>query len=210
MSSIPARLAAAFVAVATAVLLAGCGGTEDSAGEGGGSGIPETAVITGEPAGYNADDVAFATNMIPHHQQAIELSNLVPDHSTNPELASLAGQIAATQQPEINIMNVFLVQWNENPDIGVDSDGEGHAGHGQTMQGMVDDATIAKLESLRGPEFDRLWLQSMISQHQGAVAMAKSEIADGKNVDAIAVAETIVAGQDAQIGQMTRMLEGMS
>jgi uncharacterized protein (DUF305 family) len=49
----------------------------------------------------------------------------------------------------------------------------------------------------------------MIGQHQGAVAMAKAEISDGKNVDAIAVAETIVTGQDAEIGQMTRMLEGM-
>ena len=208
MRSTPARLAAAFAAVATAVLLAGCSAPEDSADDGGGSGIPETAVITGEPAGYNADDVAFATNMIPHHKQAIELSNLVPDRSTNPELAALAGQIAATQQPEINIMNVFLVQWNENPEAGVDSDGEGHAGHGQAMQGMVDDATMTRLESLRGTEFDTLWLESMISHHQGAIEMAKAEIANGENIDAIAMAETMVRMQEAEIGQMKQMLEG--
>ena len=103
---------------------------------------------------------------------------------------------------------MFLVQWNENPENragpGADDDSLDPA-----MAGMVDDATIAKLESLRGPEFDKLWLQSMINHHRAAVAMAKSEISDGKNVDAIAVAETMVSGQDAEIGQMTRMLEGM-
>src|SRR5262249_9511455 len=67
-------------------------------------------VITGQPAGYNADDVAFATNMIPHHQQAVELSALVPDRSTNAQLVALAQQISAAQQPEINVMKVFLVQ----------------------------------------------------------------------------------------------------
>ena len=51
-------------------------------------------MITGEPAGFNAADVAFATNMIPHHQQAVELAALVPDRSTNPELVPLASQIS--------------------------------------------------------------------------------------------------------------------
>ena len=139
--------------------------------------------------------------MIPHHEQAIELSKLVPDRSTNPDLVALASQIASVQQPEINIMNVFLVQWNENPEAGI-YPGDGHAGHGQTMQGMVDDATMAKLESLKGVEFDRLWLQSMISHHQGAIEMAKAEIANGKNIDAIAMATTIVKTQQAEIEQM--------
>ena len=76
---------------------------------------PTSPPITGQPAGFNADDVAFATNMIPHHEQAVELSAMVPDHSTNPELIALANQISAAQQPEINAMKVFLVQWNENP-----------------------------------------------------------------------------------------------
>lgn len=208
MSYIPARLGAALAAVVAAVFLAGCGGAEDSASAGGGPEIPETPVISGEPAGYNADDVSFATNMVPHHKQAIELAELVPDRSTNPEMAALASQITATQQPEINIMNVFLVQWNENPEAGGDSGGEGHAGHGQSMQGMVDDATMTRLESLRGTEFDTLWLESMISHHQGAIEMAKAEIANGENVDAIAMAKTMVAAQEAEIGQMKQMLEG--
>lgn len=160
-------------------------------------------VITGEPAGFNADDVAFVTNMIPHHQQAVELSALVPDRSTDPELAALAQRISAAQQPEIETMKVFLVQWKENPDTG-----SGHGGHGSTMQGMVDEATMTKLVSLNGAEFDTLWLESMISHHQGAIEMAKAEIANGENVDAKRLAQTIVDTQQAEIGQMNQMLGG--
>jgi uncharacterized protein (DUF305 family) len=197
-------------ALAALCLLVACGGG-DSTGDGPTSGeATDTPVITGEPAGYNSADVTFATTMVPHHQQAIEMSTMAVERSIDPELIALANQIIATQQPEVNILNVFLVQWNENPENRTGGGDVAEDTPEPSVPGMVDDATIAKLESLRGPEFDRLWLQSMISHHQGAVAMAKSEIADGKNVDAIAVAETIVAGQDAQIGQMTRMLEGMS
>ena len=132
---------------------------------------------------------------------------MVPDRSTNAELIALAQQISAAQQPEINVMKVFLVQWNEgagNPD---DQD-SGHAGHGSTMQGMVDAATMTQLESMNGAEFDKLWLESMISHHQGAIEMAKAEIANGDNVDAKALAKNIVTTQEAEIGQMKQMLGG--
>ena len=102
-------------------------------------------------------------------------------------------------------MKVFLVQWNENPDSGCRHDG--HGGHG-AMQGMVDDATMARLESLRGAEFDTLWLESMIGHHRGAIEMAKAEIANGDNADAKAMAKTIVTAQQAEIDQMKQMLGG--
>jgi uncharacterized protein (DUF305 family) len=202
MTSIAARLAAVVVAAAaTALFVSSCGGpaadgqpTHQNADE---------PVITGQPAGYNADDVAFATNMIPHHQQAVELSAMVPDRSTNPDLIALANQISAAQQPEIDVMKVFLVQWNENPD-----NNSGHAGHGGTMAGMVDAATMAKLQALNGAEFDKLWLESMITHHQGAIEMAKAEVANGDNVDAKALANNIVTAQEADIGQMKQMLGG--
>ena len=142
---------AALAALTTALFLSSCStSASDSHAD-----HPQTdqPVITGQPAGYNADDVAFATNMIPHHQQAVDLSAMVPDRSTNAGLVALADQISAAQQPEINVMKVFLVQWNENPDTN-----SGHAGHGSTTQGMVDAATMTKLESLNGEEFDELWL----------------------------------------------------
>ncbi|MGE0221558.1 DUF305 domain-containing protein, partial [Mycolicibacterium sp.] len=99
---------------------------------------------------------------------------------------------------------VFLVQWNENPETNTDD----HTGHEQSMPGMVDDATMARLESLQGAEFDTLWLQSMIAHHEGAVQMAEAEVQRGENVDAIAIARTMVSAQEAEIGQMKQMLEG--
>jgi uncharacterized protein (DUF305 family) len=201
MTSVAARVAALFVAVAAALFLSSCGGSSSDGHTD--RKTTDEPVITGQPAGYNADDVAFATNMIPHHQQAVELSAMVPDRSTNAELITLAQQISAAQQPEINVMKVFLVQWNENPDAS-----SGHAGHSDTMQGMVDAATMTKLQSLQGAEFDKLWLESMISHHQGAIEMAKAELANGDNVDAKGLAKNIVATQEAEIGQMKQMLGG--
>jgi uncharacterized protein (DUF305 family) len=201
MTSIKAWVVAILAGMSAALFLSACGGSgADDHSEHKQTDAP---VITGQPAGYNADDVAFATNMVPHHQQAVELSALVADRSTNPQLVALANQISAAQQPEINVMKVLLVQWNENPDTN-----SGHAGHGNTMQGMVDEATMSKLKSLNGAEFDKLWLESMISHHQGAIEMAKAEIANGDNVDAKSLAQSIVTTQEAEIGQMKQMLGG--
>ena len=195
------RLFAVLAAAAAALFLSSCSGAQTD----GQTQHPKSdePVITGQPAGYNADDVAFATNMIPHHQQAVELSALVPERSTNADVIALAQKISAAQQPEIEVMKVFVVQWNQNPESG-----SGHGGHGNTMQGMVDDATMTKLKSLNGAAFDKLWLDSMISHHQGAIEMAKAEIANGDNVDAKALAKNIVTTQEAEIGQMKQMLGG--
>ena len=196
------RPLAALVALTAALFLSSCStSASDSHAD-----HPQT-VITGQPAGYNVDDVVFATNMIPHHQQAVNLSAMVPDRSTNAGLVGLANQISAAQQPEINVMKVFLVQWTEGTGNPTSSD-SGHGGHGSTMQGMVDAATMAKLESLNGAEFDKLWLESMISHHQGAIEMAKAELANGDNVDAKSLATNIVTTQEAEIGQMKQMLGG--
>lgn len=195
------RLAAALTVLTVALSVSSCGGPASD-------GRPEhkptdQPVITGQPAGYNADDVTFATAMIPHHQQALQMSALVADRTTNQKIIALANQISAAQQPQIEAMKVFLVQWKENPDAN-----SGDPGHGSAMTGTVDEATMAKLRSSTGTEFDQLWLQSMIGHHRAAVAMAQAEIADGRNVDAIALAKNIVNTQEAEIGQMTQLLGG--
>ena len=200
------KIPAALAAVATALFLSGCGAaTKDAHTDHPAS---DTAVISAAPAGFDADDVAFATNMIPHHQQAVELAAMVPDRSTNPQLVALASQISGAQQPEIDTMKAFLVQWNENP-----QDSSGHDGHGAMadhgdMAGMVDDATMAKLQTLQGTEFDTLWLNSMIGHHQGAIEMAKAELANGQNVDAKTLAQQIITAQQGEIDQMQKMLAG--
>jgi len=162
--------------------------------------VHSSGMSTGAVAAHDADDIQFAQLMIPHHQQAIEIAAIVPGRSTNPTVIALAEKIAAEQQPEISTMKAMLVQW----DVKLESHESGHAG--MAMQGMVDDATMVKLDNLRGADFDTLWLQSMISHHQGAIAMAKTEIADGTSADLIALAKDIVTAQQAEIDQMKQMV----
>jgi uncharacterized protein (DUF305 family) len=196
MTSTSTRIVAGIGALTTIVVLSSCSKTEDH------SAPASSAATTSEQvAAHNAHDVMFAQMMIPHHQQAVELSALVPDRSTNPAVVKLAATISGEQQPEITAMKALLVQWEVDPNTASD-----HSD--MPMDGMVDDATMAKLQSLKGAEFDTLWLQSMISHHQGAIAMAGGEAAGGQNVDMIAMAEKIVTAQQAEIDQMKQMLGG--
>jgi uncharacterized protein (DUF305 family) len=68
--------------------------------------------------------------------------------------------------------------------------------------GMMTDEEMRQLDTATGADFDRLWVQMMIKHHQGAVAMAKSELAQGKNTDAKALAQKIVDAQEAEITEM--------
>ena len=210
---------AALAAAATALLLSSC--TSPASDGHADHQQSSQSSQSGQPAGFNADDVAFATDMIPHHQQAVEMAAMVPDRSTNPAVLKLAADISAAQGPEIETLKVFLVQWKQGSDTPQDTpapsatpdDPADHQGHGgmdpsMNMQGMVDAAAIANLASLKGPEFDKSWMQAMISHHEGAIEMANAEIAGGANVDAKSLAQQIVTAQQGEITQMKQMLGG--
>jgi uncharacterized protein (DUF305 family) len=161
-----------------------------------------TVAAPTEVAVHNADDVAFAQGMIPHHQQAVEMAQLAQANTTNPDVVALANQIASAQLPEIQMFKAWLVQWNE-PETAA------HGSHGAMgMAGMVDQATMDKLRSAQGPEFDKLWLQSMIAHHQGAITMSQQEMAHGQNQDVVAVAKSIISTQQAEIDKMKQLLGG--
>ena len=202
--SAPTRTAAWVAAGAAAVVLQSCGASptahdDTTATTGQPTSVHPTATTPAPDAAgpFNTADVAFASNMIPHHEQAIELSALVPDRSVNPEVIELARAIANAQQPEIDTMNGWLVQWGQQPDPDADH---------RDMAGMVDAGTMAKLASLNGEQFDNLWIQSMISHHQGAIDMAETEIDQGAYSAAIAMARDIITAQQSEVDQMKRML----
>ena len=202
LSVTPTRIVAVLAALATALVISGCTSPSATDGHTDHSHSETTPAINGQPAGFNADDVAFASGMVPHHQQAVDMAALVPARSTDPQVIQLAAAISAAQGPEIETLKAFLVQWQENP-----AEDTGHGDHdGMAMNGMVDDATTKQLESLKGAEFDKLWLQSMIDHHEGAIEMAKTEIAKGDNEDAKTLAQHIVADQQSEIAQMKQML----
>ena len=209
MKKIPALLAA----LATIVFASACtsAAPEQSAASSTSSGSAASAASSeaspsGQPADFNDADVMFATMMIPHHQQAVELSALAPERSTNPELLTLAAGISAAQAPEIETMKVFLVQWNAGESGMGDMSGMPGMGGTSGMAGMADPATMDRLKALEGPEFDTLWLQTMIGHHEGAIEMADTEVRDGKNADAKKLAQQIADTQRAEIDQMKQML----
>ena len=140
----------------------------------------------------------FATMMIPHHQQALDMAALVPDRSTNPELLTLAQEISAAQTPEIDQMTRWLA------DHGV-TDTMGHEGH--VMAGMLDADQMAALADAKGAEFDRLWLEGMIGHHEGAVEMADAMLASGTDPELRQLAQDIIDAQEREIDQMQRMVD---
>ena len=186
MPSIGMRITALLGAVAMAAVVSSCGESSTT---------PDAQAPI-----HNAADVTFAQRMIPHHQQALDMAALVPPRTTNRELIVMAKHIALDQQAQIDTLQRLLQQWGEPPA----ADHMAHGGMG--MDGMVDAATMDRLPALKDTEFDELWLRSMIVHHQGAVAMAEPEIAQGENPTAVRMAKVIVDWQQLEIGRMHAML----
>jgi uncharacterized protein (DUF305 family) len=197
--SLTARIAASLAAWSIALLASSCSGSphNDHAHS---TRSDDKPVISGEPAGYNAADVAFANDMTAREDQGINMSRLVPDRSNNSELVTFADKTAAALQVDTLVLKALRVQWKEGPD-----NPTGAGGPSRTT-GLIDNATIANLESLRGPEFDTLWVKSMIGLDQGSIEVANAEVANGKNVDAISVAKQTVKARQDEIGQMQQIL----
>lgn len=146
---------------------------------------------------YTGADIMFLQMMIPHHQQAVDISNLALKSSTDPELLALAKTIIAAQTSEIAQMKSWLA------DAGASED-PGHAMDG--MGGMLDDSELSALAAAKGKKFDVLWLKGMIGHHDGAIHMTQM-IADASNPDIKSFGENVVKDQSAQIDQMNAMLK---
>jgi uncharacterized protein (DUF305 family) len=179
------------LSLAAAVVLSGCGGPSVSEQPGASS---NSVAGTSQPI-HNAVDVTFAQHMIPHHQQAVDMAAMVPSRSTNPTMGVIAIHISTDQQAEISMLEGFLKEWGAPVNGGT-----------MVMDGMVDQATMNELRSLTGPSFDRLWMDSMVGHHRGAVTMATEELAHGESPDALRMARIIVNVQQREISYLTDLL----
>lgn len=154
---------------------------------------------TAETADFNDADVMFAQMMIPHHEQAVEMSEIALDPASGASAAiqDLAIRIRDAQDPEIELMKGFLATWGApvTPEDGVD--------HSSMMEGMLTVEELDELAGLQGSEFDKRWAQAMIAHHKGAVAMAEDVLADGKNAETRRLAEEIIANQQAEIDELS-------
>lgn len=154
-------------------------------------------------ADRNDADIAFAQQMVPHHEQAVEMARLVPAADASPEVVELAAQIEKAQQPEIATMKEWLDDWDAAQDDGHDMSGmDGMDG----MDGMMSDADLDRLGTLSGAAFDRAWLTMMIAHHEGAITMAQDELAEGDDPDAKRLARDIIETQQREIATMKGLL----
>ena len=165
---------------------------------------------------YDDADVLFATEMIPHHRQAVAMAELAPTHGASRPVQEVASQISAEQVPEIVQLQGMLAEWGQSgpttgpttgPMAGMHGMGDG-AGMADAAPGMMTDDEMTRLDAATGPAFDRAFLQMMITHHQGALTMAKAELADGRDPDATLMAQNISDAQQASIELMQRLLAG--
>ncbi|MFJ8015821.1 DUF305 domain-containing protein [Streptomyces sp. NPDC096339] len=207
------RRTAAVVAVATASLvLAACGsGKDDTAGHGG-HGAQSPSAPASAPASasaaqgrHNAADTAFAKGMIPHHRQAVEMADLAPSRAGSAEVKQLAEQIKKAQDPEIKTLSGWLTSWGEQVPAEGAADHSGH-GSGGAGGGMMTGDEMDQLKKASGKAFDTAFMQLMIKHHDGAVAMARTEKADGAFPEAKAMADAIITSQTAEIDRMKGLL----
>ncbi|WP_191842667.1 DUF305 domain-containing protein [Catellatospora chokoriensis] len=207
MSSAVRTMAVTAAVLLGASALSGCGATTQT--------TPSTHVpVAVQPSPtqqFNDTDVQFAQQMIVHHQQALMMAQMAADKAADADVKQLAVEIGQEQSPEIEQMSTWLAQWGKpvpsmGPGMTMPSMPPMGPGAMPSMGPMPD---MGQMQNMTGEQFDQMFLQMMIAHHEGAVAMAKAEIASGANPAAKQLAEKIQSSQSAQIEQMRQMLGAM-
>ena len=152
-------------------------------------------------AAFTKTDVSFATDMSAHHQQAVEMSQMLLDKSDiDPRVVTLAQEIKAAQGPEIKQMKSWLSDWGQKSDSmsGMDMGGT-----------LMSDSDMNDLKSSTGLAASKLFLTQMTVHHKSALVMAKTEVDSGKNADAVTLAKNIISTQTTEITTMSDILASL-
>ncbi|MHA4848139.1 DUF305 domain-containing protein [Rhodococcus sp. MSC1_016] len=229
-------LGAASAALLLALTACGDSGSEESAATTNSAATTSVSAENGA-AEHNDADIAFAQGMVPHHSQAIEMSEiLLTKQGIDPRVVDLAQQIKAAQGPEIEQLNAWLTAWGQGtaattttgmnmtesmpmgtgmqmpeapvviPPAGTsEMDMPGMEG-GEGMEGMMSAEDMAALRDAQGVDAAKLFLNQMIEHHKGAITMAQTEVEDGQNAQAKAMAQNIITTQQQEITTMEQIL----
>jgi uncharacterized protein (DUF305 family) len=204
------------LALASALALVGCGA--DSSEQDAGTAAETSAPAASAPEGtgtapasgaaaeisaeHNDDDVMFAQMMIPHHEQAVDMSEILLAKDDVPaDVRAFAQKVVDAQGPEIERMNQMLRTW-EAPMPGEDSTSMDHG-----TGGMMSEEDMGMLNDAQGTDAARLYLEQMTVHHEGAVEMARDQVEQGQNPQAVELAQQVVEDQEAEIAEMEQMLQ---
>jgi uncharacterized protein (DUF305 family) len=209
-ATLGAATLAATLAVTLAVTLAACG--SDDGGDHGGH-DPSAVETARNGDEFNHADVAFATAMIPHHAQAVQMANLAADRPLPAALRTLVDGVHTAQVGEVETMVTWLTDWGQEiPETSMDHVNAGHdmASMGDPdeggMPGMMSAEEMVELEAATDAEFPDLWMTMMVEHHEGAIAMAETEQEDGHFPAALDLADAVIEAQQAEIAAMESLL----
>ena len=166
-----------------AMVVAGCGDDDNS---------NESASST---AG-NPVDRAFIAGMVPHHESAVEMAKIAQRRGESTFVKQLADDIVRTQNEEINLMRR---EDKKLADAGIK---QGSLGVPEHMTGMGGDISSLKTAD----PFDKAFINMMIPHHEGAVEMARAELARGGDPELLELAQQIIDAQEREISEMREQL----
>ena len=181
--------------VAAAVLLAAavtaaCGGSDQSApaADSGSATVPT----------FVQADVDFVVQLSQHHSQALHLAELAASRGRSAAVKTVAADIAAAYAPQVDTLADWIRAWAQ---AGAELPAHG-VGHDETGPGMLPESAVGRLESLRGPAFDRQFRVLMTRHHRGGLDLVAAQLRGGINPDARALAERLRAEQTKQLAQL--------
>lgn len=197
-------LVAAALTLSLAGTLAACG--DDDAGHSGMNGMDHSGMpMNDTPRATTAADAkdidaAFVRQMIPHHEMAVDMAKSAQQRAKHQEIKDLADSIITAQEREIAQLRKIAKRLNvdtgrANTMMGDDAR---RMGLGMEQMGMS-----MKTDDLDGSsDFDRSFIAMMVPHHEGAIAMAKVEVAKGSDPEIKTLAEGIISAQESEIAGM--------
>ena len=163
----------------------------------------------GTPADASAD-AGFARDMSTHHAQAVEMGMIAYQKATVPDVRTLGGDIAITQQGQIGVMSTWLKDW------GLDANSSrapmSWMPNGQNelvnnlMPGMATREEVDKLKNATGKQVDILFCQYMLRHHLGGIHMVDDVLAQNPRPEVRDLAETMKKNQTAEVSVLRTLL----
>ncbi|BFU42637.1 DUF305 domain-containing protein [Krasilnikovia sp. MM14-A1004] len=161
--------------------------------------------------GDDSVEAGFLRDMSTHHAQAVEMSMIAHANSTNPEIVTLAGDIALTQHGQIGYMQAWLRDWGLSPTSSQQPmawmpNSAGSVVNG-LMPGMATPEAIATLRKATGKDLDIQYLTLMRKHHLGGIHMAQEALRLSDDEDVTWLAQTMVASQQGEINLIDDLLK---
>lgn len=149
------------------------------------------------------DDVAFLSDMMIHHTQALQMADWARTAASNARVKALAERIRVGQKPEIDSMRQLLTAAGQTPP---NLDHVQHMDHSK-MPGTATQAELTTLQKARGKAFDELFLSLMIKHHEGAVTMSAEQLENGSDLRVGELAQEVSVTQTKEIATMKQLLK---